>query len=241
MKYAFVDIGNTAIKTIVYEDGKALSSMSVGRDTQALTLFFKDCDIAQYFISSVVPSINQEIQTINPQAIFLNHEHFSELKINVSPKDSVGIDRLVNAYAVKEKWGRDAFIIDIGTCVTVCHVKSNGDYYGGIIMPGFEMIRNALYQGAEQLPLIDFPNVPPKVIGLSTKEAMSSGIYYGAIHMINGFIRDIKSKWPDHYIILTGGLPTALVNQINYDEFVPNLQFQGLEALYDKFKKNYIE
>ena len=65
------------------------------------------------------------------------------------------IDSLMQ-FAIKHQYKQDAIIIDIGTCVTFCHIKQTGDYYGGIIMPGFEMVRNALYSGAEQLPLVQF-------------------------------------------------------------------------------------
>ncbi len=233
MRYALLDIGNTAIKAKVFENENLASSFNLGKDTHSLKLFLNELNIDQILISSVVPSINKTIKTIRTQGVlFLNHAHFYELKIHVDPPETVGIDRLVNALAVKARWDTNTIIIDIGTCVTICNVKGVGEYCGGIIMPGFEMVRNALYSGAEQLPLIDFPSHEPKLIGKTTESAMSSGIYFGSIHMINGVVSELKKEDPNLVVILTGGLPSALLDKIEHDEFEPNLQFDGLKILY---------
>ena len=48
----------------------------------------------------------------------------------------------------------------------------------------------------EQLPLIDFPHHEPSIIGQSTQGAMASGLFHGAIKMINGIQHEIKQKSP---------------------------------------------
>ena len=233
MRYALLDIGNTAIKAKVFDEETLASSFNVAKDVESLKLFLTEFNINHILISSVVPSLNKTINSIRTEGIlFLNHDHFNDLKIHVKPPESVGIDRLVNALAIKEKWNKNTVVIDIGTCVTICNVKGIGEYCGGIIMPGFEMVRNALYSGAEQLPLIDYPTHEPNLIGNTTQGAMSAGIYYGSIHMINGVIADLKKQDSNLIVILTGGLPTALLDKIEHDEFEPNLQFDGLKILY---------
>ena len=118
--------------------------------------------------------------------------------------------------------------------MTFCRVKKGGEYFGGIIIPGFQMIRNALFHGAEQLPLIDFPNEEPRLIGQSTEGAMAAGLFYGAIKMINGIQDEIRRTEPNIAIILTGGVPTQLLEHINYDIYDRDLQFQGLKILRSK-------
>jgi type III pantothenate kinase len=233
MSYALVDIGNTSIKAKVVNDSNQSFTVTIGRHVDALLLFFTELNIDSYLISSVVPSLNEQIRAFNKASIqFLDHSYFNDLRVKVDPIESVGIDRLVNAIAIKHQYKQDAIIIDIGTCVTFCHIKQTGDYYGGIIMPGFEMVRNALYTGAEQLPLVQFPDAPPKLVGNSTVSAMESGIFYGAIHMINGVVSELRSHLGHLKVILTGGAPSALLNQIDHDDFNPNLQFDGLEILF---------
>ncbi|MEC8677710.1 MAG: type III pantothenate kinase [Candidatus Margulisiibacteriota bacterium] len=233
MSYALVDIGNTSIKAKVFDDSNQSFTVTIGRHIDALLLFFTQLNIDNYLISSVVPSLNKQINSFNkPNIQFLDHSYFNGLSVKVDPIESVGIDRLVNAIAIKHQYKQDAIIIDIGTCVTFCHIKQTGDYYGGIIMPGFEMVRNALYSGAEQLPLVQFPDAPPKLVGNSTVSAMESGIFYGAIHMINGVVNELRSRLGHLKVILTGGAPSALLNKIDHDDFNPNLQFDGLEILF---------
>tara|TARA_A100001015_G_C15029156_1_gene732171 strand:+ start:357 stop:1076 length:720 start_codon:yes stop_codon:yes gene_type:complete len=239
MIYALIDIGNTAIKVKVYQNESMLLSGFINHDQTSLAMFFNTLAIDHYVISSVVPSLNKKIKEINNHStIFLDHSHFSDLRIHVDPPQSVGIDRLVNAVAVSKIWDVDAVIIDIGTVVTFCRIKKSGDYYGGIIVPGFRMIRNALFEGAEQLPMVHFPTEKPTLIGQSTEAAMTSGFFYGAIKMINGIRHEILSSEPELKTILTGGVPPSLLEYIDYDEYDRDLQFEGLKILYkNRFKK----
>ena len=178
MSIALVDIGNTSIKVKLYNNNQEIASCSINRNQRSLELFFKASNIDYYFISSVVHSINDQIRAINESStFFLNHDHFSDLNIHVEPRTTVGIDRLVNTVAVQHIWNANAVIIDVGTAVTFCRVKKSGEYLGGIIAPGFQMIRNALFYGAEQLPLVDFPNNQPPLIGTSTESAIQSGLF----------------------------------------------------------------
>lgn len=235
MSYALVDIGNTSLKAKVFKGKTEAYSCNLGTDPRSLALFFTQLKINQYVISSVVPSLNKKIQELTAsKAYFLTHEHFLDLKVHVKPFTSVGIDRLVNAVAVQHRWNANAIIIDIGTVVTFCRVKKNGEYLGGVIVPGFQMIRNALFQGAEQLPLIDFPHQKPKIVGQSTKGAMASGLFYGAIKMINGIQKEIKKGEKNISTIITGGIPNALLPYIDHDIYERDLQFDGLKILHAK-------
>ncbi len=238
MSYALVDIGNTAIKAKVYRDNQEIISCKISSDDRSLRLFFRILNIDYFIISSVVPSLNIKIKKINATStIFLTHDHFSELTVHVEPSTSVGIDRLVNAIAVKHRWDANAVIVDIGTVVTFCRVKKSGQYLGGIIVPGFQMIQNALFYGAEQLPLVDFPNEKPNLIGTSTQAAMASGLFYGAIKMINGIQKEIRKSAPHISTILTGGVPTALLTFIEHDIYDRDLQFEGLKIMHSKLSE----
>lgn len=238
MKYALVDIGNTAIKAKIFKDDNELSVCTVGSDHESLDIFFNSLRIDVYIISSVVPRLNKVIESISRSSLFfLTHDHFLDLKIAVDPRESVGIDRLVNAVAVQHIWNANALIIDVGTAVTFCRVKKNGHYLGGIIAPGVHMIRHALFEGAEQLPLVDFPWEEPSVIGQSTTEAMSSGLFYGAIEMINGIQEKIKKEDSKMATILTGGIPSILIPHLNHDVYQRDLQFEGLKIIAKKLKK----
>ena len=120
----------------------------------------------------------------------------------------------------------------------MCHPlssKKRWRIFRGIIAPGFKMIRNALYDGAEQLPLVDFPGDAPNLIGTTTNSAIQSGLFYGSTHLINGLINDIREEDPKASVVLTGGVPPLLVSHIHHDVYDPDLQFAGLDILFKKF------
>ena len=98
MSYALVDIGNTSIKAKVVNDSNQSFTVTIGRHVDALLLFFTELNIDSYLISSVVPSLNEQIRAFNkPNIQFLDHSYFNDLRVKVDPIESVGIDRLVNA------------------------------------------------------------------------------------------------------------------------------------------------
>ena len=65
---------------------------------------------------------------------------------------SIGADRLANAAAVAQLYGVPAIVVDFGTAVTFDVVSAAGDYVGGVIAPGLEVMTNYLYQRTALLP-----------------------------------------------------------------------------------------
>ena len=90
----------------------------------------------------------------------------------------VGADRIVNAIAAYEQYGRDAelplIVCDFGTATTLDAVSAKGEYLGGAICPGVTISADALFQRAARLPRIDVRK-PASVVGRTTVEAMESG------------------------------------------------------------------
>jgi type III pantothenate kinase len=239
MVIALIDIGNTAIKVKLLQDQIFVSSFVLSSDKVSLRFFFEQ-HISQFIISSVVPELDALIQSFQrPNVHFLTYQDMDGLSIQVHPPDSVGVDRLVNAMAVQDVIKHsDVLIIDIGTAVTFCSVtlsEQNSQscvvYKGGAILPGFHLIQQALFTGTSKLPLVSFPQDAPPLIGDSTEGAMESGLFHGAIHMINGMTTRIVSECVGMHVVLTGGVPGALLQHLTYDTFSPDLQFIGLRRL----------
>ena len=73
----------------------------------------------------------------------------------------VGADRIVNAVAAYEKFGkapaagRPMIVVDFGTATTLDAVSAKGEYLGGAICPGVQISADALFQRAARLPRID--------------------------------------------------------------------------------------
>src|SRR5262249_37605711 len=62
----------------------------------------------------------------------------------------VGADRIVNAVAAYERFGRDGarplIVVDFGTATTLDAITAKGEYLGGAICPGVQISADALFQ-----------------------------------------------------------------------------------------------
>ena len=109
----------------------------------------------------------------------------------------VGADRIVNAIAAYEKFGREArrplIVCDFGTATTLDAVTAKGEYLGGAICPGVTISADALFQRAARLPRIDVRK-PATVIGRTTVGAMESGLFYGYVGMVEGLVRRMSAR-----------------------------------------------
>ena len=72
------------------------------------------------------------------------------------PPSDVGADRVVNAVAAYEAFGRadsaPVIVVDFGTATTFDAISARGEYLGGVICPGIGISADALFQRAARLP-----------------------------------------------------------------------------------------
>jgi type III pantothenate kinase len=151
----------------------------------------------------------------------------------------VGADRVVNAIAAYERFGRDSgrplIVCDFGTATTLDAVTGKGEYLGGAICPGVTISADALFQRAARLPRIDVRK-PATVIGRTTVGAMEAGLFYGYVGMVEGLVRRMTSELGGRVIcVATGGLApmiapeTALIEHVDVD-----LTLHGLRIVWDR-------
>ncbi|HEY9100444.1 type III pantothenate kinase [Chitinimonas sp.] len=121
----------------------------------------------------------------------------------------LGADRwaaLLGAFEVSA--GRDCVVVMAGTAMTVDVLTAKGEFLGGIIVPGFKLMRTALAQGTADLGLpdgdqADFPQ--------STGEAIVNGALQalvGAIEEMRLRLEGISGK--PVRVLLSGGDATLL-------------------------------
>ena len=151
----------------------------------------------------------------------------------------VGADRIVNAIAANEAFGRAAnlplIVCDFGTATTLDAVSANGEYLGGAICPGVTISADALFQRAARLPRIDVRK-PATAIGRTTVGAMESGLFYGYVGMVEGLVRRMTQELGGKALcVATGGLAaviapeTALIDHVDID-----LTLQGLRIVWER-------
>ena len=189
-------------------------------------------------MASVVPPLNAPISSavkkITGKKPFLVGSGMKTgLNIKMDNPKTVGGDRIVAAVAANAKYKGPIIIADMGTATTLDVVDHDGNYIGGVILPGVKVALNSLVSNTAQLPRISF-DVPKRTIGKNTIECMRNGIMLGNAAMLDGLIDRMTAELGEPAtLIATGGMARFITplctHKITYD---PDLLLRGLMILY---------
>ncbi|MBI5155607.1 type III pantothenate kinase [Candidatus Poribacteria bacterium] len=191
-------------------------------------------------ICSVVPLVNStfvqavgELTGIEP--LLLHGEMDLGLRNEYEDPREVGMDRLVNAVAGRSKYGAPLVIVDFGTATTLDVVTREGNYAGGVILPGLETTADALSQRTAKLPHITVER-PATALGKTTIHSMRSGLYFGSIDAVEGCIRRLEHEVGYKLrAIATGGLSPVLGPDMSRLHAIDaNLTLEGIEMVWQR-------
>lgn len=128
-------------------------------------------------------------------------------------------------------WGARLFpdeahiAVDIGTAITFDVLDSKGEYVGGLIMPGLDMMSAALHSRTAQLPLVSIDR-STNLLGRSTGECIRSGIFWGVVKQVEGLIDEIGRYLREELgersvrVIATGGNSRLIAAEIDSIDIV---------------------
>jgi type III pantothenate kinase len=191
-------------------------------------------------ISSVVPPIDSTLAAMtrryfNREAMFVGPRTDLGLAIRYDNPNEVGADRLVNGVAGFYKYGGPCVIVDFGTTINFDVISRDAEYLGGAIAVGIGIAIDALFSRTARLPLVEFR--PPKdVVGTNTVASMQSGLYFGAVGMIDGILERIVEKLgPETKAVATGGQAQMIVSGSRYLKVVDeHLTLEGLAMIWER-------
>ncbi len=171
------------------------------------------------------------------EAAFLTvtHEMHSGLKFKVDSPEKVGSDRIANAVAAKELYGKPAAVIDFGTATTITVVDRAGDFVGGSILAGVRLMNKALDAGTSRLQEVIL-EAPVRALGVDTQGCIRSGLFYGTAGACERILAEIEEETGlTLKVILTGGFAAAMGGFLRRNhEINSNLTLEGLRILYGK-------
>ncbi len=195
-------------------------------------------------ISSVVPNLSQTVKSavallIGKEPIMVSSQIKTGLHIAIDEPDKLGKDLIVNAVAALETYPVPIVIFDMGTATTVSVIDKQGNYAGGMIIPGVGISLEALSNQASQLPHISL-DAPPRLIGKNTTHCMQSGAVFGTAAMIDGIIDRLCAELGQMPTLLaTGGLGGIITKHCRHNILYDGrLMLKGLLSLY---KKNHLD
>lgn len=260
------DIGNSNIVLGVFRDGKLITNWRIETDNNKSAdeygmiinqLFMyeglKTSDVEDVIISTVVPSVLYTLQHLsmkyfNKRAIVVESGVKTGLVVKYDNPKQVGADRIVNAVAAFTKYGGPLIIIDFGTATTFCAVTEKAEYLGGSIASGLKIASEALFEKTSKLPKVELEE-PGHTICKNTIQSMQSGLVYGHMGMVDYIVRKMKAELETVTesgrpvtVVATGGLSTMIENGVEcIDHVDKELTLEGLEIIYEKNKKAYME
>ena len=250
-KIIAIDIGNTETTVGIGSNGVWDSYRFTTRDAntsdELLALFNSTLDldadsknqIAGSIVCSVVPQVtNNMVQAIekflNSIPIVVGPGVKTGLKVKIDNPKELGPDRIANSVAGYKIAESDVVIVDLGTATTFDVVNAKKEYLGGAIAPGIKISLDALTSKTASLKSVEL-DLPKKVVGKNTYEAIQSGLIYGHASMIDAMIEKLLQELGTKpKIILTGGLSETIKPALNLNAaYEEDLTLIGLEEIFN--------
>jgi len=189
-------------------------------------------------IGSVVPTAIDALRTMSSE--YCGAEAFvvgpgvkTGVRILTDNPREVGADRVVNALAVRHRYGGPAIVVDFGTATTVDAVSAEGDYIGGAIAPGLAISAEALQRYTARLQDVELIR-PARSIGRNTVECMQIGIVIGYAGLVERLVSGVRAELGGGKVIATGGLVSAVTQATDVIDIVDgDLTLEGLRLMYE--------
>ena len=230
------DIGNNSAKFFLF-NGEQILLHTRRNDAsyEIISEWHEQFGIDKIIVSTVIDLTEQQkaqFNAIGRPVIWFNSETTTPLEIDYATPHTLGSDRVAAAVgAWNEKPGNNMLIIDAGSAITIDFVDRQGRYKGGNIAPGVKMRLKALHDFTGRLPMVEKEGDIPS-FGYDTETAIRSGVIKGICHEIDGYINEMKEKYGDVLVFLTGGDEKNLKNRIKNSIFADkNLVAKGLNRI----------
>ncbi|MCX2718089.1 type III pantothenate kinase [Lentiprolixibacter aurantiacus] len=237
-----IDAGNTAVKLAVFDRDKLVRLVIIPYEETISgleKLFSSYPEISHAMLSAVGPWEFTSDQWLPASCtlVVLDAQTRLPFRLLYDTPETLGKDRIALAAAALSAYpGKNALVIDAGTCITYDLITDQKEYRGGAISPGLQMRYRALHDGTAGLPLLE-PEVPEQLTGTSTSGSIHSGVVLGICYEIQGVIEEYRALFPDLTVILTGGDAQFLSKQLKNTIFAhSNFLLQGLNLLLEHNK-----
>jgi len=230
-----IDAGNSALKWAVVDAGQWRAQ---GRSDYADWSGLKAelTPDATCFIASVADAARDAALTAllgeaGSAAVWLKAEAvLGDLKNSYLDPQQLGVDRWMGLIGARQRTCDPVLVVSAGTAMTVDALAADGVFLGGVIVPGFALMRQALQQGTARVADASgewqaFPR--------ATADAVYSGLLAalcGTIRQQYAHLAEFSGKPPR--CLLTGGDAALLLPHLNLPaELIPALILEGIHCV----------
>ena len=235
MKLIVVDVGNTSTAVGLWSDGRVShvahcdsGFVEASRVVEALIkLPHSPTPPLSLAYVSVVPKVDRAWRTFakahNLAFRQVTHKCFdattgrqSMLKIDYPKPETIGADRLADAAGAVSRYGAPVLVMDFGTALTAAVVTSDRVWRGGVIAPGFPLMRDYLFERTAKLPRMKIGTGRAPKIGRSTEEAMRFGALVGYRGMVREIVAELSKNFKtDFRLVATGGFAKWVLKDLD--------------------------
>lgn len=239
----FFDLGNTRLKLWAYEGDALVASLALvhaGRPTELLLANLPGFELAPQSIQGASVLSAQQNQDFvaaaqDRWAVLPQLARVAAVTAGVScayaEPARLGIDRWLGVLAVADGLG-DYVVVDGGTALTIDVLSRQREHLGGFILPGLDMMAQALTRGTQQI-VVRQATVAQPVPGRSTEEAVVNGALQAVLGAIERTIAQLERQGRAPQLVLTGGGVAPLLPYLQYPyRYEPELLLQGLQRYF---------
>lgn len=244
MRLLVVDVGNTSTAVGLWSDGRVsrVAHCDGGFDEAraAAETLLRHRPAALAFVS-VVPAANARwrafartaalpLRTVSA-AMFRGRDRL--LTLDYPRPETIGADRLADAAGAVSRYGAGVIVMDFGTALTAAAVTRDGVWRGGVIAPGFPLMRDYLFERTAQLPRLSIGSGRVPKIGRSTEEAMRFGALVGYRGMVREIAATLSRNFREEFrLVATGGFAKWVLRGLDVPFVVdPTLTLYGAGLL----------
>ena len=263
MRLLVIDVGNTSTAVGLWSDGRVSKVCHID-DVERFEKFekferFERLDGVAYV--SVVPKADRAhlkyFKSRGLKVHQISHRDFSNLsnvsnlsnlsnlRLDYPHPSTIGADRLADAAGAVSRYGAPVLVMDFGTALTAAVVTKDRIWRGGVIAPGFPLMRDYLFERTAKLPRMKIPAFAnatagrgrgiPK-IGRSTEEAMRFGALVGYRGMVREIVAELRKNFKcDIRLVATGGFAKWVLRDIDLQFTIdPTLTLYGAGLICSK-------
>jgi len=157
----------------------------------------------------------------------------SKLQLDYPKPETIGADRLADAAGAVERYGAPVLVMDFGTALTAAVVTSGCVWRGGVIAPGFPLMRDYLFERTAKLPRMKLGSGKVPKIGRSTEEAMRFGALVGYRGMVREIVATLGRNFGEDFrLVATGGFAKWVLSGLDMPFTIdPTLTLYGAGLL----------
>ena len=142
----------------------------------------------------------------------------------------LGSDRFASMIAAHTQFpNKNLIVATCGTATTIDALTVDGDFLGGMILPGLQLMANSLAKNTAQLPHIEQHAQLSNLFATDTDQAIASGCVHAQIGAIHCAVKNLEENTgAPVQLVISGGAAVYLVPHL---KLIEDLQWRHSENL----------